>query len=220
MKVTIDNDFRGLTKGTEYIFPLDDVIQIMCIVGDNGCGKSSLLNAIAGKFLPKKEGFGNIIDNNRGSLAKNISLSDHNFEACFCFDASKEGSATIDTSYDAPSYVANGGFYADRKSHGEGEMIYLTTFLQKIQPMIIPNKTLVCLDEFDKGFSLSNQIKSINFANRLVEKFKCKVLICTHNPFLMRHCYVVYDFADRQYIASKEYIVAKTGFEVNYIKPI
>lgn len=213
MKVIIENDFRGLIKGSEYEFKFkDNLIESMCIVGKNGCGKSSLMNAITGKFTKNTGMYGSIVDNNRISLSKNISIIDHEFDACFGFDASKEGSATIDTSYDASSYVENGGFYADKQSHGEGEMTYLGTFLDRIKPNIIPNKTLICLDEFDKGFSLKNQLLAINLVNRFVMELKCKVLYCTHNPFLMIQSYFVYDFIKKEYVESTDYILDVTGF--------
>lgn len=214
MKVTIEKDFRGLKQGTLYDFPFG-AIKDFCIVGENGCGKTSLLNAIVGKFTPKdKDGYGPITNQNKRKLSENISLSDHDFEVGFGFDASKEGSATIDTAYDASAYLNNGGFYADRKSHGEGELIYISTFLAKIKDKIIPNKTLICLDEFDKGLSLTNQVKVINLIERFAYQSKCNVLYSTHNPFLIQQSLVVFDFEKNEFVASDEYLTEKTGFKL------
>ena len=213
MTVTINKDFRGLVSGTEYEFKFNNsAIKSVCVVGDNGCGKSSLLNAIVGNYADNSW---SIVTDNKRQLKSYITISDHNFEIVFGFDAAMEAGSNLATSYDASAYIDNAGFYADRKSHGEGELIYIDNFFRKIKDKIIPDRTLICLDEFDKGFSLGNQVKAINFIHTLVYKYKCSVLFTTHNPFLMMDEVVVYDFQTRKYILSDEYILEKTKYKIS-----
>lgn len=215
MKIRINKDFRGFKEGVEHNLNFSDSINTICIVGDNGSGKSSLLDAIVGNFISSKKQYSDtILDDKKSKLKDYITLSEHNFEVVFGFNAHLEGGSTLDTSFDASAYVTSGAFYADRKSHGEGEMIYLSNFINKIKDQIIPNKTLICLDEFDKGFSLKNQIRANNLINRFVYEFKCKVLFTTHNPFLIYQETIVYNLEKQEFQISSKYLKETTGFKL------
>ena len=92
MKILVNKDFRNLKEGTEYDLAFTENINTICIVGDNGSGKSSLLDAIVGNFISPKKQYSDTILNDKKSKLKNyITLSEHNFEAVFGFNAHLEG---------------------------------------------------------------------------------------------------------------------------------
>ena len=48
LRITVLNDFRNLKKDAIYDLSALDNLKAMILVGDNGCGKSSLLQALRG----------------------------------------------------------------------------------------------------------------------------------------------------------------------------
>lgn len=96
-------------------------------------------------------------------------------------------------------------------------MIYIDTLLSKIKSSIVPEKTLLVLDEVDAGLSLSTQTKVINMVQNLVYKNLCDVIIITHNPFLISDSILVFDFAKNQFKSSDSYLEEKTGFSIKKI---
>jgi hypothetical protein len=116
--------------------------------------------------------------------------------------------------FDACAYLSSGGFQTRNKSHGESSVIYMGMFLEKLYPKIIPEKTLIVLDEVDNGFSIRSMTLYNNLISKLIWKYKCEVIVISHNPFLMFQCFAVYDFANKSYEKSSDYIMKQTGFEL------
>ena len=215
MKITFKKDYRTFKANTSITIPMLDYPT--CIVGDNGSGKSSLLQAIRGKF----ETIGGIIDSrdwnamNKSdyiSQSKNIELEDCEFTQCFGFDAHKDVGNTIYTAYDATKFIASGGFHAHNKSHGESEFIYFNRFLDEITPKLKNGKTLIILDEFDKGFSIRNQSLAIKMLFAFMLKHNVFILFTTHNPFLIAES-ICFDL-DGKNINPGDYIYEQTGFSL------
>lgn len=69
-------------------------------------------------------------------------------------------------------------------------MIYIDRFLSKIIPQIIPDKTLIVLDEADAGFSLQKQSKYINLIEHLCFVKKASVLL-TVTYIIKKHSFRV-----------------------------
>jgi len=190
MKITVTKDFRGLTAGTVYDFsPIKDV-KIMTVVGENGCGKSSLLHALRGykNDAPTKS----LFETDFKDLAENITV-EHNYEKIFYFDAVKDNGSDMMVAYDAMSFLDSGGFAKQRLSHGQGSLMYIARFVKDHEDKIVPNKTLLVFDEIDNGLSLRNQSIFENFVMKMVTIHKCQVLIISHNPFFIYQSIICYD---------------------------
>ena len=107
-----------------------------------------------------------------------------------------------------------GGFAAQKLSHGQGALMYISKFMQDNTKEFIANKTLLVFDEIDGGLSLANQVKFKNFINNLVFVHNVHVLIVSHNPFFIQQSYLAYSFKLRKLVDSGEYIEAFTGYSI------
>lgn len=215
MKIKVIESFRNLKAGFEYDFTYLDAIGYICIVGDNGCGKSTILHALRGYKNDMKSD--SLYESDFKKLASNIEV-EHDFEKIFYFDNVKDKGSDIMVGYDAINYLNSGGFYTKDKSHGESSLTYLDIFLTKIKPKIVENKTLIVLDEIDNGFSIKNMSRFINIIRHLTETLKCKVLVISHNPFFIQSSIIVYDISKRDYVTASSFIEEQTNFKLERIK--
>ena len=214
MIITVKEDFRSLKKDTKYDFSLLNSFKYITIVGENGCGKSSLLQALRGfkNDAPSKS----IYESDFKELGNNIEVI-HDYEKIFYFDAVKDNGTDFCVAYDASEYVNSGGFAKRNLSHGQGSINDIYTLLKKYENKIIPNKTLLVLDEIDHGLSLKNQALFVNFIFKLIG-MKCQILIISHNPFLISQAMIVYNFEKNKLVRSKEYLLETTGYEMDVPK--
>lgn len=208
MKITVKNDFRNLKKGDVYDFTDINKLKTITVVGNNGCGKSSIFQALRGTKDDIKSD--SLYKNDFLKLKDNIEV-EHSYEKIFYLDSVKDNGSDLNNAYDASSYVNSGGFYTKDKSHGESSLLYLSMFLDKIKKDIVENKTLIVFDEFDKGFSLELQAKVRDIIYNISEKHNVHIITISHNPILIYKSYIVYDMEKREMVSSSEYLNDKIG---------
>lgn len=208
MKITVKNDFRNLKKGDVYDFTDINKLKTITVVGKNGCGKSSIFQALRGTKDDIKSD--SLYKNDFLKLKDNIEV-EHSYEKIFYLDSVKDNGSDLNNAYDASAYVNSGGFYTKDKSHGESSIFYLSMFLDKIKKDIVENKTLIVFDEFDKGFSLELQAKVRDIIYNISEKHNVHIITISHNPILIYKSYIVYDMEKHEMVSSSEYLNDKIG---------
>jgi energy-coupling factor transporter ATP-binding protein EcfA2 len=194
MKITVKKAFRGLEEGWVYDFTILDEIKSVTIVGENGCGKSSILQALRGSIKEKNNT--SLYKSDYGKLTDNITI-EHNYEKIIFFDGVKDNGTDLMNGYDAVNFIGMGGFAAQKLSHGQGALMYISKFMQ----------------DNTKEF-IANQVKFKNFINNLVFVHNVHVLIVSHNPFFIQQSYLAYSFKLRKLVDSGEYIEAFTGYSI------
>jgi predicted ATPase len=209
MKITVTKSFRGIPEGRVYDFELLSTFGYIIIVGENGCGKSSIFQALRGT-IPNSTN--SLRKDDFQKLCNNITV-EHDFEKIFFLDAVMDNGNDFLVAFDASHYIDSGGFAKKNLSHGQGALSDLNLFINKIKNQIVPGKTLVVLDEVDHGLSLVNQTKFVNAVDYLLQ-LECNVIAISHNPFLMIQCSIVYNFADCDFETSNKYIQRTVSFDI------
>lgn len=210
MKIKVKEDFRCFKTGDEFDFSLIDSFKSVCVVGENGCGKSSIFHALRGMKNDMKTS--SLFESDFQKISKHIEV-EHSYENIFYFDNVKDNGSDMMVAYDACAYLDSGGFYTKDKSHGQSSLIYLSMFMDKLfKKLDKTKKTLVVLDEVDNGFSLKNMALFNNFLLKLNREYNCHVIAISHNPFLMYLNVIVYDFANKEFTLANDFIKKQTEF--------
>lgn len=210
MKITVNKDIRNLKQGQVFDFKGLKAFGYITIVGENGCGKSTILQAIRGTYDHNNQ---SLYRHDFKELAKNFTI-ETDYEEFLFLDSVKDDGTHFMNASDASVFISSGGFHAEKLSHGQGSLMYLHKFLTENKDRIRPGKTLVVLDEVDGGLSLSNSAKFFNFVLRLLDQYQCHVLIVSHNPFVITRSIVCYDFETASGVSSTKYIEKMTGYVV------
>ena len=209
MKITVEKDFRTFKKGDVFDFETIKDLKAITLVGNNGAGKSSLIQTIRGFKHDLKED--SLFRTDYAEITKNVKI-EFEYEKVFIFDSIKDDGAHFMNAYDAVNYIGMGGYSNQRRSHGETSLNNLVAFFNKFKDKIVKDKTLVILDELDKGFSLQAQTVYLNFVNKLIG-MGCHVIVVTHNVFAIKQSIIVYDLETKSLTSADKYIEKITGYK-------
>lgn len=204
MNIKITADFRCF-KGGESFELLNTDPDFCIIVGKNGSGKSTILQAIRGKYDKENT---SLYQSDFINIAKNVEI-ECMYDKFFFLDGQKDNGSDMNNAYDAMSYIKSGGMATKDISHGQSQIYYLIQLMENIKKWrgLNPNgKALVVLDEFDKGFDLFNQSKCFNIIRNIFCNFNCNIICATHNIFLIRDGLFVYDMDNKQVVTSENYL--------------
>lgn len=208
MIITINKDFRKFKTGDIFDFSNLDKFKFITMVGNNGCGKSTIVQIIRGFKHSNNET--SLFASDYKDLVKNVTI-ECPYEKVFVFDSIKDDGNHFMNAYDASNYLTSGGFGIKDKSHGESSVINIHLFFEKIKNKIVKDNTLVVLDEVDKGLSLQQQTAFINFIYKLIN-MGCHVVFVTHNVFAIQGSLMVYNLEKKDWQSSKSYIKEVTGY--------
>jgi predicted ATPase len=217
MKITVKSDFRNFKAGDVFDFSIIDKIRTITVVGENGCGKSSLFHALRGLY---KGVFGyntnrSLYETDFKLLGLNIEV-EHSYEQILFLDNIKDNGTDMNVAYDASSFISNGGWASQNLSHGQCSIFHINKFITENKEKIIPNKTLFVFDEIDNGFSLGYMGKFINLIKKIAfaKDNGCHIIVISHNPFFIKQSLICYDFENKKFENSDIYIEEKTGFKI------
>lgn len=214
INIKILNSFNNLVEGTEYTFDFSDRFYYL-IVGRNGCGKSSLLNSIrttkcdnADTKLSDWDGKVGYVD--IAKYKNNVNI-DTDFEKIFFLSSEFDDPLSLNNAASAQSFIANGGFAIRNKSNGEKSMQLLGRWINENEKGF-NNKTLIVLDEIDKGFDIRYQSRLLHLIGTLNEKHGVKCLVISHHSLPILLADKVYDFEDKCLTSSEFYLMLNTEY--------
>jgi len=182
--ITIKEDFRNLKKGHKI-----ELLTLTLLVGEQGCGKSSLLSLIQD----------NNIDFTPLPLLQNKEIN------TYFFDSEKMNPRILDLDdFVNPDGTnkgigVSGSVLSHFKSHGEILREYTVNSIKKAKNCIL------ILDEPESALSLKNQYKLANELKK-AEKNNVQTIIATHCLPLIESVEKVYSLQTNEWISSKEFI--------------
>ncbi len=171
--------------------------EICCLLGPNGCGKTTLLDCILGTLQPRK---GRILINGRdtrdmkpGQRARQIAYVPQRHEHTFPYtvlEIAMMGRAAYISMFSSPSEldkkVAEEALgmvgmtdFRDRPytqlSGGEGQMVMIARALAQKTPLII-------MDEPTAHLDFHNELLILETMSDLVKDFGLSIIMATHAP--------------------------------------
>lgn len=199
VKIECTKDFAGFKKGEIFEFN-----QSCFIVGTNGSGKTTLLSALRAT-LTKSHDKG-YWDSKHNKYVKtleyfNVTTDISNESSLFLFGREDSGESQT---YDAYTFIASGGYWAERQSRGESALVLVNQKLGTDKEAL-KNKVII-FDEVDTGFDFKNQIRfGKNLVANLTTKLNCFMLVTTHNYLaLLNSNLPIYLLDARKYVTVEE----------------
>lgn len=206
LKITAIKPFRTIKKDEVFVF--DKSINI--IVGNNGSGKSSLLQALRGKFDTTSK---SLLSSDYSKLAECVEI-EADYDKFFFLDPVNDNSMSIMNSFHALSFLENDGLQHSKISHGQQQHLQFNQFTAKLETYRKSNpdtKIMLVLDEFDKGFDLLTQSKTINALTGLASQFKADIICITHSLLVVLGFKQVFDMTNRVSIDTDSYCKTVLG---------
>lgn len=182
------------------------------IVGDNGCGKSSLINRITPPNLDKltfSEAFNKNIK--KETIEKYLDNKEHKLsyiaqpEIIVCGQQIHKSAIIGDTKkfYDKPNQAIKahellGLWNLQTFSNGESTLDFLNS-LNNV------SNSLIVLDEPETSLSIKSQNKVVKLIKKLIKQGN-QLIVVTHSSIIMNLSNELYDFEKKEYVDRKEYI--------------
>lgn len=214
INIEILKSFNNLEKGSKYTFDFSDRFYYL-IVGKNGCGKSSLLNAIRSTKCDnadtklgdweRKVGYVDI-----AKYKGNVNI-DTDFEKIFFLSSEFDDPLSLNNAASANSFIANGGYASRNKSNGEKSMQLLGKWMNENEKDF-NGKTLIVLDEVDKGFDIRYQSRLLHLIGVLNKKHGVKCLVISHHSLPILLADKIYDFENKRLTSSAVYLMLNTEY--------
>lgn len=204
-------------QGDEFNFDFSKHPEIL-IAGDNGCGKSTLVNVIRDYQCDNSKDDPNAVYQTKLGYCdikgfKNKVEISTDFTRFYFISAEFDDPTSLNNSASAEALLENGGFQTKRMSTGQRGLAMLSKWLEENKEHW-DEKTLLVFDEVDKGFDLSRQVGMSNMYRNLHKKFNVSILAVTHTlfPILAREEMFYFEF--RKMVSSKFYCWMKTGYNI------
>ncbi|MEM9795808.1 MAG: AAA family ATPase [Pseudomonadota bacterium] len=163
-------------------FDLEFTTPVTIITGENGTGKSTLIEAIAGLCGFDEAGGGKgyrPVDHSGARDRSGTGLADL-LKAAWLPKVSDGWFFRAETFFSVARYLdASGSLMADylTLSHGEG---FLEFFAERLS-----RQGLYLLDEPESALSPRRQMDLLRLLHEISETARAQVLLCTHSPYLM-----------------------------------
>ncbi len=192
--LTFTEKWRCFNEGDTIVFRPG----VNLLVGDQGSGKSSVLQAIAASSKARKYQYQHGLDKKVKIHADKI--------ACGGFDFEKDNRRTaheFDHEFDHDNFTAHVAMMWS--SHGQANNAILRG-MTKFSDM------LIFLDEPDMALSIRSIRKLVDLFKDAVKR-DCQIVAAVHNPLLIQSFPEVYSLEHRDWIRSGEFIASQLRVE-------
>lgn len=237
IKLTVRHDFRCFKKDSVYELDLRPG-EITFMVGDNGCGKSSIMLALRSKLDSLAES-----DNKNSDGMKKMTLLMHyldvktgfeiegfEFDKAFFRDTVVDNPTSFINSATAYGLVMGGGLSAQHRSAGQVNIDQIIRFISDIVKTIgehSDERILIGIDELDDSLCVRSQLHQVHIMSEMLLKRypNASILYISHSivsalgivahPEIPCRCY---DIPNNRYCDPTEYFKQETGFDIKLYK--
>lgn len=213
MEIKIKKKYRNIKKNKTFKFKE----KVNLIVGDNGSGKSSLLNLIRSAILPEY-GYDGYTHSNKDMLRDYedyIEILGHDqYDNVYDYSSDADNPLTSKGSGNVRSFFYNHGYDAMNSSYGEGQMINLNNIARRVFDS--NGNNLIIFDEIDKGLSIMNRYA---FAEMVLDLGKNNtVIVVSHNEYLLRKVQKVHNMNTQTYVKPARYFMDDYEMQIKAIR--